>query len=267
MRKLSRNSEAWYAVCPYCETPIQLKSLMKSNETSPSPYGSHTGVQVADWWFDEAAVQACPYRKPLSETGASLREASPLDERIVAIAVNDFDHVVTVLREVYGVSFSQARAEEILDGWFTAKGYRYFRAHLRNIPWVIGFFGPSMNLFGQHILAGSNVDKAIRSHMPNVQFNAANQLEASSKYYKIALDLFGHVITADDGTETMRLRVLDATKTVVPESARWILDNNFTLEFQRFEYLRKDSIRRGRRSQALRVAARAIAAKHGFKVN
>lgn len=85
--------------------------------------------------------------------------------QLVKQAVEEFDRIVLILRDDFGFPFSNRFAGKMLDQWFSSKGYLYTGAHLRNLPWMIAYFGPTESLYGQYIGKNSELVNAIKEQV------------------------------------------------------------------------------------------------------
>jgi len=166
----------YFAVCPKCENPIQLVNVTGQMNPDGPQYGKHESKGIDGFeFFDGDLLRTCPFvtknanpqktdRHPLSETS----------RRIIRIAVENFDHIVRILRKEFGFNF-KALASNMLDDWFSARAYNYNGANLENIPWMIAYFSRSTNLYGQ-FLTDDRLIGAIRSKVPHVANRADGQL-------------------------------------------------------------------------------------------
>lgn len=264
-----RGDDRHYAVCPYCDNPIQLKGLYKRREGSPRPHGSHTGGPVEGFQFNSLDLEFCPYRLKRQTHGKDARrEMGPAAKQLIVTAISEFDRIVRILRDDFGFPFSDKFAREMLDQWFDSEGYLYTGAHLRNLPWMVAYFGRAQSLFGQFV--GKNADLADRigTEVPQARISDAGQLVKGSAWYSLYLQCLHHrvEIRQEDGAliESLTLRVQDFTKTNEAGKAPTIYRKEIVFDPERFEALIRTSPDRQRRDAALLEMARNIAAKRGF---
>ncbi|RMR74350.1 hypothetical protein [Pseudomonas savastanoi] len=94
----------------------------------------------------------CPYKIKASARSKSNRRApGPVSQELIDLAITEFDRIVLILRTDFGFSFSDRFAGRMLDQWLDSEGYLYTGAHLRNLPWMIAYFGPAQSLYGQYV--------------------------------------------------------------------------------------------------------------------
>jgi hypothetical protein len=275
-------------VCPYCENPIQLKGLYPKAQSIPAevaspsapgikpvppspprrPYGSHTGQEEEGFpHFDATDLQYCPYL--LKNSALRKEDRRPIgaaSNQLIQIAVNEFDRIILLLREDFEIHFSNAFAGRMLEFWFDAEGYRYKGAHLRNLPWMIAYFGPVQSLFGQRFDEQSKLRSAIARTIPIAQFSPIGKL-SFQKWRNLDLQCLHHRIIRSDGddselTEQMTIRVQDFTNTNDPAKAPTIFKKNIAFDADRFERLLHTSPERAHRDENLLRLAKTIAEKN-----
>ena len=261
-----RDDDCHFAVCPYCDNPIQLKGIYRRQLKSPRPYGSHSGTPIDGFEFSMLDLQSCPYRRTrTSLSKAARREMGPVAEQLLELAVAEFDRIVLILRDDFGFRFSDAFAERMLDQWFDSQAYRYTGAHLRNLPWMIAYFGPAQKLFGQSVGKNLELVDSIRSKVPQAALSATGVLEKGARWYRLDLQCLRHrmKIMEDDNVlvESMELRIQDFTSTNEALKAPTIYHKQITFDADRFERLIHTPAERAWRDEGLLERARKIAAK------
>lgn len=264
-----RGDDRHFAVCPYCDTPIQLKGLYKRSVNSPRPYGSHTGTPVDGFAFDEDDLKFCPYRlinRRLNKEAR--REMSAISRQLIHLAIAEFDRIVLILRDDFGFRFSDKFALRMLDQWFDSQAYRYEGAHLRNLPWMIAYFGPAQNLFGQPIKSNEELCSSILTRVRGASLSEAGRLDKGSEWYQLDLQCLWHKVALNgesaDISEKLSLRVKDYTKTNVPEQAPTIYEKVIVFNPERFEALRRVPEIRAKRNTVLLEEALKLGEKWGF---
>lgn len=263
-----RGDDRHYAVCPYCDTPIQLKGLYRKREDSPRPYGSHTGQEIAGLAFNLLDMKFCPYltenRHPHRD---ARREAGPVAAELIDMAIAEFDRIVLILRDDFGFPFSGRLAGRMLEQWFDSQGYLYVGANLRNLPWMVAYFAPALDLFGQPVGKNAELADQIRTHVPQAHVAESGSLEKGEAWYAIGLQSLHHKIGEQDGVlvESMTLRVQDFTKTNEPAQAPTLYRKSIVFDPDRFERLIHTPQSRARRNDALLDLARQIAERRGFR--
>jgi hypothetical protein len=208
-----RDDDCLYAVCPFCENPIQLKALYRRTADSPKPYGSHTGQAENGFpHFDEVDLQFCPHRlKRRTHKKTSRRPMGAAPLRLIQISVAEFDRIILLLRKDFEMEFSNAYAGRMLEQWFDSRGYLYTGAHLRNLPWMIAYFAPVESIFGQRLGEESRLRHAIQQSIPAARFSEIGKLSFKDVFCRLELQCLHHRIKND--VEEMTIRVQDFTKT------------------------------------------------------
>ncbi len=258
-----RDDDRHFAVCPYCDNPIQLKGLYRRTETSPRPHGSHVGKPIDGFAFDAQSMQFCPYKQSrIRHAKDSRRTYDAMGNTLIDTAIAEFDRIVLILRDDYGFRISDALAGRMLESWFKSKGFLYQGAHLRNLPWMIGYFAKSENLFRQRVGQNEDLAAAIRENVPQAEIDNWGNLIKGSGWYCIMMQTLHHRSEIDedgDLSETLQVRVQDFTDTNDPDKAPTL--HRFTITFQpdRFEALMNTPADRAKRNEPLLALAQEIA--------
>lgn len=259
-----RDDDRHYAVCPYCDNPIQLKGVYRRGTDSPRPYGSHIGTPIDGFpYFDEIDLEFCPYRLRQHSHGRdSRRPMGPAAKQLVNMAVNEFDRIILILRDDFGFPFSNQFARKMLEQWFDSKGYLYTGAHLRNLPWMVAYFGPAQSLYRQYIGNNTDLVNGVRKTVPNAVVNGDGQLVCEGW---CAIDLqclhhkIGEITATGSLTERMTIRVQDFSCTNFPEKAPTIYQKTITFDPDRFERLIHTASSHANRSTVLLQIAQTVA--------
>lgn len=264
-----RGDDRHFAVCPYCETPIQLKGLYKRLPNSPRPYGSHTGTPMDGFAFNETDLKYCPYRLKNRRLNKDARkEMSAVSRELIHMAITEFDRIVLILRDDFGFRFSDKFALRMLDQWFDSQGYRYEGAHLRNLPWMIAYFGPTQNLFGQVVKGNEELCASIMAQVHGASLSDAGRLDKGNDWYRLDLQCLWHKIVqrgeSAELTEQLLLRVKDFTKTNVPEQAPTIYEKVIVFNPERLEALMHVPADRAKRNALLLEEAVKLGEKWGY---
>lgn len=264
-----RGEDRHFAVCPYCDNPIQLKGLYKKQEKSPQPYGSHTGKPVEGFQFDPHDLEFCPYRLKRHAHGKDARRGmGPVARQLIDTAISEFDRIVLILRDDFGFPFSDKFAGKMLDQWLDSEGYLYTGAHLRNLPWMVAYFGPAQSLYGQFVGANADMADQIREKIPQARISDSGRLEKGAAWYSLDLQCLHHKVDArqEDGAliESLALRVQDFSKTNEAAKAPTIYRKDIVFNPERFEALVHTPPERQWRNAGLLEIARSISAKRGF---
>ena len=212
-------------------------------------------------------MEFCPYlsknRHPHRD---ARREAGPVAGELIDMAIGEFDRIVLILREDFGFPFSDRLAGRMLDQWFDSQGYLYVGANLRNLPWMVAYFAPALDLFGQSVGRNAGLADRIRTQVPQARIAESGRLEKGKAWYAIELQCLHHKLGEQDGVlvESMTLRVQDFTKTNEPAKAPTVYRKSIVFDPDRFERLIHTPQSRARRNDALLDLARQIAERRGF---
>ncbi|MCG5077106.1 hypothetical protein [Paraburkholderia tagetis] len=260
-----RGDDKHFAVCPYCDNAIQLKGVYHRHERSPRAYGSHVGTPVEGFAYDLTDLEHCPFRLSRKSHGKSDRRAmGPVARQLIDLAVSEFDRIVLILRDDFGFRFSDAFAERMLDQWFDSRGFCYTGAHLRNLPWMIAYFGPTQKLFGQPIGQNDELANHIRECVPRAKILETGRLD-KGVWIELYVQCLHHrmEVKIDTGElrESMKLRVQDLTSSNDATVAPTIYQNEIIFDAERFERLIHTPKERARRDEGLLERAQKIGAK------
>jgi hypothetical protein len=255
-----------FAACPYCGNPIQFMGLYKRQENSPRPYGSHSGVAIEGFSFNALDLEYCPYKlKNLAHGKMQRRQMGPIAKQMIEIAISEFDRIVLILRDDFGFNFSDAFAEQMLEQWFDSEAYLYTGAHLRNLPWMVAYFAPAMNLFGQLVAKNAELTCKIRAKVPQAKISDSGRLDKGSSWYTLNLQCLHHSVRIEeaDGTlvESLTLRVQDFTEANEPSKAPIVYRKQIIFNPERFEALIHTPPERAKRNESLLMRAQTIAKK------
>ncbi|WP_162878025.1 hypothetical protein [Trinickia diaoshuihuensis] len=224
------------------------------------------GTPIEGFEFDQIDLEHCPFRLSRKSHGKSdRREMGPVARQLIELAVSEFARIVLILRDDFSFRFSDAFAERMLDQWFDSCGFCYTGAHLRNLPWMIAYFGPAQPLFGQAIGANAELADRVREKVPQASVSESGRLERGSAWFAIDLQCLHHrmEVEADTGElhESMKLRVQDFTASNDATVAPTIYQKQIIFAPDRFERLIHTPKERARRDAGLLERAQTIAAK------
>ncbi|PUA42065.1 hypothetical protein C5U62_29950 [Pseudomonas protegens] len=188
---------------------------------------------------------------------------------MIDLAIAEFDRIVLILRDDFGFPFSDAFAGRMLDQWLDSEGYLYTGAHLRNLPWMIAYFGPTQSLFAQYVGRNAELDNAIREKVPAAVLTEKGQLAKGKTWFKLELQCMHHqaTIDPDDGNlvETLKLRVQDFSRTNQAAQAPTVYQKQIAFEPDRFEALIHTPPERAKRNEKLLKLAQDVATKRGYR--
>ncbi|MEK6295967.1 MAG: hypothetical protein V4793_32280 [Paraburkholderia tropica] len=260
-----RDDDKHFAVCPYCDNAIQLKGIYRRHATSPRLYGSHVGAPIEGFAFDRGDLEHCPFRLCRQSHGMTDRpDMGPVARQLIELAISEFDRLVLILRGDFGFRFSDAFAGRMLNQWFDSRGFCYTGAHLRNLPWMIAYFGPTQTLFGQRVGENAELSDRIRQKVPQAGLPESGWLERGTGRFTVELQCLHHrMVQMDTGLlrESMKLRVQDFTLSNDATVAPTLYQKEVIFDRDRFERLMHTRSERARRDERLLERARTIAAK------
>lgn len=262
------NPDRHYALCPFCENPIQLKALYNRTEKSPAAYGSHVGRPIEGFSFDESAQNACPYTARANPHGpGEKRPFDSLAKDLLKTAFEEFDRTVLILRDDLGFRFSDAFAIRMLESWLTSEGFRYSGAHLRNLPWMILYFGGSANLYRQPIEDKSEITSAVLNAVKSASLDDAGRLQSEGNFFRVELQALKHLtqIINEELEETVDVRIMDYTGSKSSSGAVEVYRLTVVFNPHRFEALIHTPAARAKRDHRLLQAVEALAVQH--KIN
>ena len=264
-----RDDDAHFAVCPYCDNPIQLKALYRKSEQSPAPYGSHVGKPITGFAFDPERVDICPYQlHNRSLKKSDRRQPSKLGQELIELALAQFDRIIHVLAADLGFWPSRGLSIRMLESWLTSEGFDYVGAHRRNLPWMIAYFSKSEPLFGQRVRTNSTLSKQIEKLVPWSKIDESGRLSKGTSFYQISFQFLHHkteLLSNKKLKETLRFRVQDFSHTNLPQKAPTLLDETIIVDAPRFETLIQLPDDHPKRDLALVAQAKNAASHLGYK--
>lgn len=256
-----RRDDRHYAVCPWCDNPIQLKALYR-RDTTKRPHGSHTGKpQAGVGRFDLSRQLDCPYRLTRQPRGKDERKAAGgPDAALIAFARDEFDRIVLTLRRDLGVRFSNEAAGRMLRSWMDNSGFLYRYINFRNLPWMIAYLSVPLNLYRQRGFT-AEMRASITEKVSSAGFDKDDRLQSTAPWLVLTLQSLHHRIRREpDDTidESMKLWVKDYSATNDPTSAPLVYETVVTFDHDRFERLVATPPDRARRDHGLLEIAKQI---------
>lgn len=171
-------ADSHFAVCPVCDTPIQIINLYPKQHNLVRPHGKHACKTISDLATDDlAAREGCPYFKPRQHE-PSERKPGPdaATSKILRILIEHFDRVVYLLRKQTGISLSVTKLRSMLETYRNQTGYLYTGATVMNVPWVFAYMSNAVPLFGQKISSNTNLINEIRAAVPAVELDSYGRI-------------------------------------------------------------------------------------------
>lgn len=150
----------YYATCPECENPIQIRGLYGNSKK----YGAHAGKDVdglnpfnyENYIYCPRSVQG---RRIPKETRK--KTTSPKDITIYNVIRDNFDLIIEFAKKHLGYYISDDSAKECLRYYYALEGWLYPHSTVNNIPFILFYIQSGFNPYGLWIRKGSLLEKAI----------------------------------------------------------------------------------------------------------
>lgn len=248
-----------FGVCPHCDNPVQLKALIPRDGGVPSkrPHGAHVNQRVEGFEvFDGHKIGNCPaVRKGRPYDADERQPVTVTSLKIRSQMIENFDRVMFVIKQDLGVNFSNRIAGVMLRSWLAGECWRYTGASLKNLPWMLALFAPSLPLKGQYLRKQSPLREVMDGQTDEdgrVLVSCGFALSCSRHAAKTDADHKLH--------ETLVLRVSDFSHTNHPPDAPLIYRHEITFDHDRFSRLLAVRPDHPKRNEDLLALARDLAA-------
>ena len=238
----------YYATCPECENPIQIRGLYSSDRK----YGAHTGKSIDGLNpFNYENYIYCPRavkgRHVPKETRKEVNSSK--DIAVYNAIRNNFDLAVSFAKKHLGYYISNEKAKECLATYYTSQGWLYPHSTVNNIPFMLFYLQPALNPYGLWIKKGSELEKSIleTKELKLVRISAESNehynrlLPNSRQYMSLTMMLWNHQFKEDESGSLKESINIQICKDVSqnPEIHEWqtLLDKKILipeLEFTRF---------------------------------
>lgn len=176
----------YYATCPECENPIQIRGLY----TTENPYGAHAGKDIKGLnKFNYLNYIYCPRAVQGKRLPKEHRKevASEKDVAIYNTIRDNFDLAVAFAKKHLGYYISDDKAKECLETYYTSQGWLYPHSTVNNIPFMLFYLQPALNPYGLLIKKDSELEKAILK-IKDLKLEAANSSKLSQHYNRLLPD-------------------------------------------------------------------------------
>lgn len=150
----------YYATCPECENPIQIRGLY----TSERKYGAHTGKNIIGFNpFNYENYIYCPRAVKGKHVKKEERKkvSSKKDIAVYNTLRDNFDLAVSYAKKHLGYFISDDEAKKCLETYYESQGWLYPHSTVNNIPFMLFYLQPAINPYGLLIRKGSELEKAI----------------------------------------------------------------------------------------------------------
>lgn len=244
--RITRNSKPWYVegakratvqrygVCPWCDNPVQLRGLITNGPAKRRPDGAHVNRRVDGFAiFDGHRLENCPYQRrgrpyeaherlPPSETSLKIRR----------LAVEQFDRALLILKQDLGINLSNRLAQRLLASFLKNSIWAYTGASLRNVPWMLALFAPSLPLKGQYLREGSELYDIMASEL-----GENGQVPVSNGYGFFCTNHQVRIERDQTIRESIDLLVSDFSRPCRPADAPIVLLKTIHIDHAKFERL------------------------------
>lgn len=169
----------YYATCPECENPIQIRGLYSSDRK----YGAHTGKNIVGLNpFNYLNYIYCPRSIQGRRVPKDARKdvISSKDTAIYNMIRDNFDLAVVFAKKHLGYYISDEKAMECLEIYYESQGWLYPHSTVNNIPFMLFYLQPAFNPYGLLIKKDSELEKAV---LKTEDLKLAEINGKSSKYY------------------------------------------------------------------------------------
>lgn len=176
----SAEKRSQFAVCPACDSPIQLIGLYELPKNVNQPFGRHTSVGIRGIAPNNPEARACcPYFNPRPRDKSERKTTFDcIPRKIVTLLIEQFDRVVYLMEMQTNVKLSQRALRGMLERYKGERGYMYTGATLRNVPWIFAYMSDATDLFGQDVGGNEQLAAAIKRQVPGAQIDRRGRLLA-----------------------------------------------------------------------------------------
>lgn len=169
MKHKDRKNPSAYAVCPLCDNPIQLVGLFKETlEAGRKPYGRHHKGSISTLAeYSEDHYFSCPYSNPSWSKQKSKRLRNPeRAARFKKQLLEQFDRAIYVLQQELPIYTSFRTAQRMLEWYMDDEAWDYYDSREDNLPWMLAYTQPGLDLYGRLIRTDSKLYRAIKEKCP-----------------------------------------------------------------------------------------------------
>lgn len=238
----------YYATCPECENPIQIRGLYSSDRK----YGAHTGKDIPGLNpFNYLNYIYCPRSVKGRRVPKEVRKEviSPKDITIYNTVRDNFDLAVVFAKKHLGYYISDDKAKDCLATYYASQGWLYPHSTVNNIPFMLFYLQPAFNPYGLLIKKDSELEKSILntkdlklepvSGKSSKYYNKL--LPNSRQYMSLTMMLWNHQFKEDENGSLKESINVEICKDISqnPEIHEWqtLLDKKIKipeLEFVKF---------------------------------
>lgn len=214
-------SGKYYATCPECENPIQIRGLYSGSRV----YGAHAGKSIDGLNpYNQINYEYCPR----SVKGTRLPKETKkevLTEKDITVynTLRDyFDKVIDFAKMSFGFYITPKFAKVLLSSYCDRQRYLYPHSTVNNLPYILLYLYDAINPYGIYIRKGSDLEAAIKRQpllklTPIAGRDQYNRLQTAS-YQELSMMVWGHRFSEqEDGTlnESVNIRISSGGKGVL----------------------------------------------------
>ncbi len=237
----------YYATCPECENPIQLRGLYNSERK----YGAHTGKNIDGLNpFNYENYIYCPRSVQGRRVPKEVRKeiTSQKDINVYNMVRDNFDLAVAFAKKHLGYYISDNEAKKRLDVYYGSEGWLYPHSTVNNIPFMLFYLQVATNPYGLHVKKGSELEKAILNtkdlKLEPVSGNLGRHynklLPNSQRFMSLTMMLWHHQFKEDENGSLKESINIEICKDVSrnPERHEWRTLLDITVKIPELEFVK-----------------------------
>jgi len=247
-KQIDNGNIHFYATCPECENPIQIKGLYNGKRV----YGAHTGKNIKGLnEFNYLNYKYCPRAVKGSHVPKDERKelSSQKDITVYKTIRNNFDLAVAFAKKHLGYYISNNKAKEALDAYYESQGWLYPHSSVNNIPFMLFYLQPAFNPYGLWIRKGGLLEKKILEvkdfELQDIEGNAGMfyrrlVTKSGGKYLKLTMMLWNHRFKENDNGNLEESIDIQICKDLglKPEIHEWKEIINVTIKIPELDFSR-----------------------------
>ena len=221
------NRKSYHAICPICENPITIVGLYRKEEdSSRRPYGKHHKGNIPKLAiYDEEAYLNCPFSHPTLKHHSRRSPTSKTSHELYKLMHDQFDRVVYIWNKTMPIYLSEAFALEQLTLWVVNKEWLNYSVTYFNLPYMLNYTGPALNLICRLVKADSELAKSLAQHKelelePSHRTGYLKVLPANSSFVELTFFLTKqrYSVIEECLSETIQLVVDLGDRTIYKET-------------------------------------------------
>lgn len=230
----------YYATCPECENPIQIRGLY----TKERVYGAHTGKDIDGLNpYNQKNYEYCPR----SVKGTCLPKTERKDittqkDKVIYNMVRDyFDKIIYFAKIKFGFYITNKLAEKLLVSYCDSQGYLYPHSSINNIPYMLLYLYKAINPYGIWIKKGSALSREIRKtrdlRLEEIKGNEYYVKLKTTTYQMLSMMIWSHKFKeAEDGElkESVNIQISKKKQNSVNIDTEEIIDMKIDIREHEF---------------------------------